>query len=95
MYIAAIFLGSGYAVGTTYGPMITTKPFGTKDYERIIPIVFGMRCIGLGVGIWIVPAIADATQNWANGCWAALVMLIAGAVMGYLAIVLSPAKEKV
>lgn len=95
MYIAAIFLGSGYAVGTTYGPMITTKLFGTKDYERIIPIVFGMRCIGLGVGIWIVPAIADATQNWANGCWAALVMLIAGAVMGYLAIVLSPAKEKV
>lgn len=94
MYVAAILLGSGYAVGTTYGPMITTKLFGTKDYERIIPIVFGMRCIGLGAGIWIVPAIADATNNWANGCWAALVMLAAGAVLGYLAIVFSPAKVK-
>ena len=93
MYVAAVLLGSGYAVGTTYGPMITTKLFGTKEYERIIPIVFGMRCIGLGAGIWIVPAIADATQNWANGCWAALIMLAAGAVLGYMAIVLSPVKK--
>lgn len=92
MYATAIFLGSGYAVGTTYGPMITTKLFGTKEYERIIPIVFGMRCIGLGVGIWIVPAIADATGNWANGCWAALIMLVAGIVLGYLAIILAPKK---
>lgn len=93
MYVAAVLLGSGYAVGTTYGPMITTKLFGTKEYERIISIVFGMRCIGLGAGIWIVPAIADATQNWANGCWAALVMLAVGAVLGYMAIALSPAKK--
>lgn len=93
IYVAALFLGSGYAVGTTYGPMITTSLFGTKEYERIIPIVFGMRCIGLGAGIWIVPAIAEKTQNWANGCWAALIMLTVGAVLGYLAVLFSPMKK--
>lgn len=93
IYAAAFFLGCGYAVGTTYGPMITTSLFGTKEYERIIPIVFGMRCVGLGVGIWIVPAIADATGSWANGCWVAIGMLVVGAVMGYLAVVLSPMKK--
>lgn len=94
IYLAAFFLGCGYAVGTTYGPMITTSLFGTKEYERIIPIVFGMRCVGLGVGIWVVPAIADATGSWANGCWVAIAMLVAGAVLGYLAVLCSPMKHR-
>ena len=94
IYAAAFFLGCGYAVGTTYGPMITTSLFGTKEYERIIPIVFGMRCVGLGVGIWVVPAIADVTGSWANGCWVAIAMLVVGAVLGYLAVLFSPMKKR-
>lgn len=93
LYAAALFMGCGYAVGTTYGPMITTSLFGTKEYESIIPIVFGMRCVGLGVGIWIVPAIAEQTENWANGCWLAVIFLIVGAVLGYLAVHFSPMKK--
>ena len=72
---------------------ITTSLFGTKEYERIIPIVFGMRCVGLGVGIWVIPVIADVTGSWANGCWAAIAMLVVGAVLGYLAVLLSPMKK--
>ncbi|MEG0291861.1 MAG: MFS transporter [Anaerovoracaceae bacterium] len=94
VYVAAFFMGSGYCVGTTYGPMLTTKLFGTKEYEKIIPIVFGMRCIGLGFGILIVPVVAEKTGSWANGCWAALAMLVAGIILGYIAVILSPLKKE-
>lgn len=89
LVLISVLMGSGYAVGTTYGPMVTTKVFGTKDYAKITPIVFGMRCIGLGVGVLLLPAIAEV-RGWTISCYLAIGMMVVGLILGLLAVILAP-----
>lgn len=90
LLLASILMGCGYVVGTTYGPMVTTKVFGNKCFDRIIPIVFGMRCIGLGVGVMILPTLATNRGSWTLSIVLAIIMMAAAIVMGLLAMRFAP-----
>lgn len=93
LLIASILIGCGYVVGTTYGPIVTTKVFGNKCYDRIIPIVFGMRCIGLGIGVMLLPTIATSRGSWTLPIILAICMMAAAIVLGLLAMRLAPMKR--
>lgn len=93
LLIASILMGGGYVVGTTFGPMITTKVFGNKAYDNIIPLVFGMRCVGLGVGVLLLPSLATNRGSWTLPVILAIIMMAVAIVMGLLAIKLSPMKK--
>lgn len=90
LLLAAILMGCGYVVGTTYGPIVTTKVFGNKCYDRIIPIVFGMRCIGLGVGVMILPTLATSRGSWTLSIILAICMMVVAIIFGLLAVRLAP-----
>lgn len=90
LFIASILMGGGYVVGNTYAPMVTTKVFGNKAYDQIIPLVFGMRCVGLGVGVLLLPGIADKTGSWTLSLYLAMGMMVVAIFIGLLALKLAP-----
>ena len=89
---ASVLVGCGYVVGTTYGPMVTTKVFGNKAFDNIIPLVFGMRCVGLGVGVLVLPTMAEKS-GWTMPLLLAIIMMAAAMIMGLFAMKLSPMKK--
>ena len=91
--LAVVLLGAGYVVGTTYGPIVTTKVFGNKCYDRIIPLVFGMRCVGLGVGVLLLPSLAERQGDWTMPLVLAIGMMVIAIVMGLLAMQLAPMRK--
>ncbi len=90
LLLASVLVGCGYVVGTTYGPIVTTKVFGNKCFDRIIPIVFGMRCIGLGVGVLLLPTLATNRGSWTLPVILAIIMMAAALILGLLAMRLAP-----
>lgn len=90
LVLAAILLGGGYVVGNTYGPIVTTKVFGNKCYDNIIPLVFGMRCVGLGVGVLILPTLATDLGSWTVPLILAICMMLVAIVLGLVAMKLAP-----
>ncbi len=93
LFIASVLVGCGYVVGTTYGPLVTTKVFGNKAYDNIIPLVFGMRCVGLGVGTLLLPTLADKRGSWTLPLILAVIMMVIALIMGLAAMQLSPMKK--
>ena len=93
LFIASVLVGCGYVVGTTYGPLVTTKVFGNKAYDNIIPLVFGMRCVGLGVGTLLLPPLADKRGSWTLPLILAVIMMGIALIMGLAAMQLSPMKK--
>lgn len=91
--LAAIALGAGYCVGSTYGTMICTKVFGQKAYARIINLVFGMRSIGLGTGVLVIPTLATKSGSWFLPIIVGIVALVGAIICGLLALKLSPMKK--
>ncbi|MBQ6621899.1 MAG: MFS transporter [Mogibacterium sp.] len=90
MYLAALLMGAGYIVGTTAGPMLTTKVFGNKAYDQIIPWVFGMRCLGLGIGVLALPSMATAQGSWSMPILLAIAMMVVALLIGLTAVKLAP-----
>lgn len=93
LLLAVVLLGAGYVVGTTYGPIVTTKVFGNKCYDRVIPLVFGMRCVGLGVGVLLLPSLAEQQGDWTMPLVLAIGMMVVAIVMGLLAMQLAPMRK--
>lgn len=93
LFIASVLVGCGYVVGTTYGPLVTTKVFGNKAYDNIIPLVFGMRCVGLGGGPLLLPTLADKRGSWTLPLILAVIMMVIALIMGLAAMQLSPMKK--
>lgn len=93
LLLASILMGCGYVVGTTYGPLVTTKVFGNKCYDRIIPIVFGMRCIGLGIGVMVLPTLATNQGSWGLSVVLAIGMMVCAIVLGLLAMRFAPMRK--
>lgn len=93
LFIASVLVGCGYVVGTTYGPLVTTKVFGNKAYDNIIPLVFGMRCVGLGGGTLLLPTLADKRGSWTLPLILAVIMMVIALIMGLAAMQLSPMKK--
>ena len=93
LLLAVVLLGAGYVVGTTYGPIVTTKVFGNKCYDRVIPLVFGMRCVGLGVGVLLLPTLAEQQGDWTVPLMLAIGMMVVAIIMGLLAMQLSPMRK--
>ena len=93
LLLASVLLGAGYVVGSTYGPMMATQTFGNKCYEYIINMIFAMRCIGLGVGLILIPGLSEKLGTWFPSVLLGIGMLIGAIVLGLLAIALSPMKK--
>ena len=93
LLLAVVLLGAGYVVGTTYGPIVTTKVFGNKCYDRVIPLVFGMRCVGLGVGVLLLPTLAEQQGDWTVPLLLAIGMMVVAIIMGLLAMQLAPMRK--
>lgn len=93
LLLAVVLLGAGYVVGTTYGPIVTTKVFGNKCYDRVIPLVFGMRCVGLGVGVLLLPTLAEQQGDWTLPLMLAIGMMVVAIIMGLLAMQLAPMRK--
>lgn len=93
LLLAVVLLGAGYVVGTTYGPIVTTKVFGNKCYDRVIPLVFGMRCVGLGVGVLLLPSLAEQQGDWTLPLMLAIGMMVVAIIMGLLAMQLAPMRK--
>ena len=91
--LAAILLGAGYVVGGTYGPMMATKTFGNRCFEYIINMIFAMRCIGLGVGLVMIPGMAEKTGTWFPSIILGIFMLTGALILGLLAVRLSPMRK--
>lgn len=91
--LAAILLGAGYVVGGTYGPMMATKTFGNRCFEYIINMIFAMRCIGLGVGLVLIPGMAEKTGTWFPSVILGIFMLAGALILGLLAVRLSPMRK--
>ena len=91
--VAEIFLGGGYSIGGTMGGMLCTKMFGTKDFEKITPIVYAMRSIGLGTSVMVLPALADSMGTWLAPCWMGVGMLAVALVITLVAIALAPMRK--
>lgn len=93
LLLASVLLGAGYVVGSTYGPMMATKTFGNKCYEYIINMIFAMRCIGLGVGLVLIPGLSEKLGTWFPSVILGIAMLLGAIVLGLLAVALSPMKK--
>lgn len=91
--LAAIMLGAGYVVGGTYGPMMATKTFGNRCFEYIINMIFAMRCIGLGLGLILIPGMADRNGTWFPSVILGILMLIGAIILGLLAVRLAPMRK--
>lgn len=90
LVVAAIGLGTGFSVGNTYGPLVTTKIFGNRCYDRIIPMIFSMRGIGLALGVIIIPTTAGKLGSWIPSIVAGAGIMIVATAMSLLAIRLAP-----
>lgn len=90
LVVAAIGLGTGFSVGNTYGPLVTTKIFGNRCYDRIIPMIFSMRGIGLALGVIIIPTAAEKLGSWIPSIVAGAGIMIVATAMSLLAVRLAP-----
>ena len=93
LLLASILLGAGYVVGSTYGPMMATKIFGNKCYEYIINMIFAMRSLGLGIGLFVIPGMAEKLGTWYPSVILGIGMLVGAIIMGLLAVTTSPMKK--
>lgn len=90
---AAMLLGAGYGIGNSYGPIVTTKVFGNKCYDRVIPLIYAMRGVGLALGVLLLPSLAERQGSWVSSVLVAGVTMILAIAMGLAAMYLAPMKK--
>ena len=90
---AAMLLGAGYCIGNTYGPIVATKVFGNKCYDRIIPLIYSMRGVGLALGVLLMPSLAEKQGSWMPSVLVGVATMAVAIVMGLLAMHLAPMKK--
>ncbi len=93
LLLAAMLLGTGYCIGNSYGPIVTTKVFGNKCYDRIIPLIYSMRGVGLALGVLIMPSLAEKQGSWMPSVIVGVAAMAAAIFMGLLAMKLAPMKK--
>lgn len=93
IWVAAVFLGGGFCIGNTYGPIVTTKVFGNKCYDRVIPLIYAMRGVGLALGVLLMPSLAEKQGNWAISIILGICAMIIAIVLGLLGVHLAPMKN--
>lgn len=94
LVIAAIGLGTGYSVGNTYGPLVTTKVFGNRCYDRIIPMIFSMRGVGLAVGVLVIPSMAEKLGSWLPSIVIGIGVMAVAIAMSLAAVALAPMNKE-
>ena len=83
---ACALYSAGLAYTTVFYPLLTSKMFGTRDFNSIYPFMSALNFVGYAAGAPLFGIIFDKTGSYTFGLYGAAIMSIAAAVLAALSI---------